>query len=112
MAEYTNIVPPRIPFLDEDTGFVSREWYQFFFNLFKLTGSGTNSFSLNDLQLGPPAIDVQSFPDFGLSGAENQAVQALTQTIPDLTTSTAETNALQALTMTQDDTLNWLGLHT
>jgi hypothetical protein len=97
MAEYTNIVPPRIPFLDGDTGFVSREWYQFFFSLFQLTGSGTNGFSLVDLQVGPPPLDIQTFASI---------------TVPDFTVSMAETNALQALTMTQDDTLNWLGLHT
>jgi len=98
MAEYTNIVPPRIPFLDGETGFVSREWYQFFFSLFQLTGSGTNNFSLTDLQLGPPTLD-----DLSLSA---------TIVFPDFNVSTADTNAIQALTATQDDTLNWLGLHT
>ena len=96
MPEYTNIVPPRIPFLDADTGFISREWYQFFFSLFQLTGGGTNSTSLTDLQVGPSPVDAQT-------------ISAL---IPDFPVSMAETNALQALAMTQDDTLNWLGLHT
>lgn len=57
MAEYTNITPPRIPLLDPDTGFVSREWYQFFFSLFQLTGSGENNTSLADLQVGPPPLE-------------------------------------------------------
>ena len=98
MAEYTNIVPPRIPFLDKDTGFVSREWYQFFFSLFNLTGAGTNNVSLSDLQIGPPALD--------------SANLSASIVFPDFDVSTADTNAIQALTTTQDDTLNWLGLHT
>jgi hypothetical protein len=57
MAEYTNIVPPRIPFLDASTGFISREWYQFFLSLYTLTGSGTNNVSLSDLQVGPPPLE-------------------------------------------------------
>jgi hypothetical protein len=77
MAEYTNIVPPRIPFIDSHTGFVSREWYQFFLSLYTLTGSGTNNVSLSDVQVGP-----------------------------------GEAAAIQALATPQDDTLNWLGLHT
>lgn len=50
----TNITPPRVPLTDERTGLISREWYRFLLNLFKLTGSGTNDTSLVDLQLGPP----------------------------------------------------------
>jgi len=98
MAEYTNITPPRIPFLERDTGFVSREWYQFFLSLFNLTGGGANSASLLDLQLGPPALD-------GLSLSASIV-------FPDFDISSADTNAIQALTTAQDDTLNWLGLHT
>ena len=36
---------------------ISREWYRFFFNLFNLTGGGSNADSLQDVQLGPPATD-------------------------------------------------------
>jgi hypothetical protein len=50
----TNITPPRVPLIDERTGLISREWYRFFLNIFQLTGSGTNTASLTDLQLGPP----------------------------------------------------------
>jgi hypothetical protein len=35
------------------TGTITREWYRFFFNLFQLTGGGTNDITLDDLQLGP-----------------------------------------------------------
>ena len=56
MAELniTNIPAPRVPFIDERTGLMSREWYRFFLNLFVLTGSGGNPTTLDDLQIGPP----------------------------------------------------------
>lgn len=34
---------------------MSREWYRFFLNLFNLTGGGSNTTSLDELQIGPPA---------------------------------------------------------
>jgi hypothetical protein len=37
---------------------LSREWYRFFFNLFNLTGGGSNPTSLEDLQIGPPFATV------------------------------------------------------
>ena len=59
----TTITPPRVPLTDERTGLISREWYQFFLNLFDLTGGGRNTTSLIDLQLGPPPeqmVDMQT----------------------------------------------------
>jgi len=50
----TTIPAPRTPLTDPATGLLSREWYRFFFNLFNLTGGGTNPTSLEDLQIGPP----------------------------------------------------------
>jgi hypothetical protein len=55
MLNITQIPAPRVPFLDERTGTISREWYRFLLNLFVLTGNGENQFSLTDLQLGPIA---------------------------------------------------------
>ena len=54
----TNIPAPRVDFIDPRTGLMSREWYRFFFNLFNLTGAGTNDTSLTDLQIGPPVYDL------------------------------------------------------
>ena len=51
----TNIPAPRVPFIDERTGLMAREWYRFFLNLFVLTGSGNNPITLEELQLGPPS---------------------------------------------------------
>jgi hypothetical protein len=50
----TQIPAPRVPVIDAKTGLMSREWYRFFINLFNLTGDGSNTISLTDLQLGPP----------------------------------------------------------
>lgn len=54
MLNVSNITPPRVPLTDPKTGIISREWYRFFLNLFTLTGSGTSSSTLEDLQVGPP----------------------------------------------------------
>lgn len=39
MAENTGIVAPRVPLTDERTGYVSREWYRFFYNLYINSGA-------------------------------------------------------------------------
>jgi len=52
----TNITAPRVPFLDERTGLISREWYRFLLNVFiKVQGS---SLSLDDIQVAPPTSSV------------------------------------------------------
>jgi hypothetical protein len=58
----TNIPPDRVPFLDERTGLVSREWYRFLYNQFVLTGAGGNPVSLSDLQKGPPFLTAEDLP--------------------------------------------------
>ncbi len=55
MLNITNIPAPRVPFIEERTGLISREWYRFLLNLFQLTGGGNNQTSLDDLQVGPDA---------------------------------------------------------
>ena len=54
LANLTNITAPRVPLVDERTNLISREWYRFFLSLFQLTGSGTSTINLTDLQVGPP----------------------------------------------------------
>jgi hypothetical protein len=36
----TQIIPPRVPIIDERTGAVSREWYRWFYNVYTITGEG------------------------------------------------------------------------
>jgi hypothetical protein len=41
MANSTQITPPRVPIIDQQTGYVSREWYRFFYSLYTFAGTGT-----------------------------------------------------------------------
>ena len=49
----TNIPAPRVPFIDERTGLISREWFRYLNNVFVLTGSGTTQITTADLELTP-----------------------------------------------------------
>lgn len=60
-SNLTQIPAPRVPVIDANTGLMSREWYRFFINLFDLTGEGSNTISLTDLQVGPPSLDGFAF---------------------------------------------------
>jgi hypothetical protein len=73
----TNITPPRVPLLDPKTNLISREWYRFFLNLFVLTGSGQNTASLTDLQLGPPMPTQEDFGEvvIDIESAQKQPTQ-------------------------------------
>lgn len=53
MSNITNIPAPRVPFIDERTGLISREWFRFLNNQFTLTGGGTTATSIADLELTP-----------------------------------------------------------
>lgn len=75
MANITNIPAPRVPFIDERTGLISREWFRFLNNQFTLTGSGTTATSIADLEVGlglsPDSDDVSA-----VLQSEIQALQA------------------------------------
>lgn len=57
MPNITSIPAPRVPFVDDRTGLISREWYRFMLNLFTLTGSGTSDLTLTDLAIAPNPVD-------------------------------------------------------
>ena len=57
MPNITNIPAPRVPFIDERTGLISREWYRFMLSLFALTGSGTSDLTITDLAIAPNPVD-------------------------------------------------------
>jgi hypothetical protein len=52
MLNITNIPAPRVAVIDPATGLMSREWYRFFLNVFVMTGSGSATVTLTDLQDG------------------------------------------------------------
>ena len=76
-SQLTNITPPRVPLLDPKTGLITREWYRFFLNLFVLTGSGQNTASLTDLQVGPPTPTQEDFGEvvIDIESAQKQPTQ-------------------------------------
>lgn len=57
MPNITSIPAPRVPFVDDRTGLISREWYRFMLNLFTLTGSGTSDLTITDLAIAPNPVD-------------------------------------------------------
>jgi len=54
MPNTTTIPAPRVPLIDERTGLISREWFRYLNNQFRLTGGGTTDATLADLELTPP----------------------------------------------------------
>ena len=40
MPNITNITPPRVPIIDERTGYMSREWYRWFYNTYIAVEAG------------------------------------------------------------------------
>jgi hypothetical protein len=81
----TNIPAPRVDFIDQRTGLMSREWYRFFLNLFTLTGGGTNPTSLEDLQLGPAfEITPDMFVVDNPSPDAESAIASLTAALADV----------------------------
>jgi len=90
MANITNIPAPRVPFIDDRTGLMAREWYRFFLNLFTLTGQGQTSLSLDSLQIGPPT----SYDGIQQDGTVDNAPAAL-----DYSELAALTSLVQGLTM-------------
>jgi len=60
--DVTNIPAPRVPFIDERTGLVAREWYLFLLNLFINTG-GASNLNLAALQMAPAAQDTSALLD-------------------------------------------------
>lgn len=56
MANISQLPLSKVPFLDGDSGLVSREWYRFLNNMFGLTGGGGSDLSLSDVQVGPATV--------------------------------------------------------
>ena len=54
IADITQIPAPRVPFIDERTKLISREWYRWFINIFNLTGAGQSDATIIDLLITPP----------------------------------------------------------
>jgi hypothetical protein len=57
-SETTRIIAPRVAFLDDRTGLISREWYRFFLNLF--TEAGTNSTDISGIEVAPSTAAIEA----------------------------------------------------
>jgi hypothetical protein len=56
MASKTQITPPRVPIIDQETGYVSREWYRYFYSLYEFTGLGNGILPVASGGTGTSAI--------------------------------------------------------
>lgn len=77
----TNIPAPRVPFIDERTGLISREWFRFLNNQFQLTGGGTTAVSLADLELAPFS-DAATEAELSVAQSRIQALELTPPVVP------------------------------
>ena len=83
MPDITQIMPPRVPLVDQRTGLISREWYRFFFNQFEKVGNSGES--LEDLQLGPVATDtfvfefIKNITQFAIQPAQDGVIDQIAE---------------------------------
>lgn len=96
MLNVTQIPALRVPFIDPNTGLISREWYRFLLNLFTLTGSGNNQITLDDVQVGPPAGQPQSLIETALIEAFGLTPAATPISSPDYFSNIAPTPLVSA----------------
>lgn len=96
MLNVTQIPALRVPFIDPNTGLISREWYRFLLNLFTLTGSGNNQITLDDVQVGPLAGQPQSLIETALIEAFGLTPAATPISSPDYFSNIAPTPLVSA----------------
>jgi hypothetical protein len=93
MPNITNIPASRVPLIEDNSTLMSREWYRFFYNIFELTGGGTNDLSVNDLAQAPAPMTAEAF-------AEINSLYSLASSLP-----RPELGTMAAL---QQDNVPWL----
>jgi hypothetical protein len=65
----TNITPPRVPFIDQSTGLISRQWYRFLLNMFTITGNGTQQPTLGIAVAPPLTVTDGQNPEISITGS-------------------------------------------
>lgn len=100
----TNITPPRVPFIDQSTGLISRQWYRFLLNVFTITGNGTQQPTLAITAAPPLAITDGQNPQISITGS---ALSRSNDTNVTLTLSGSPNTALLASTTI---TAGWTGV--
>ena len=79
----TQITPPRVDFIDQRSGAISREWYRFFLSL--LTATQTNQ---DEIELAPDATSLIASYDAML-----ESLAQTTESAPDCCSATADVDA-------------------
>ena len=79
----TQLTPPRVAFIDERSGAISREWYRFFLSL--LTATQTNQ---DEIELAPDATSLIASYDAML-----ESLAQTTESAPDCCSATADVDA-------------------
>jgi hypothetical protein len=100
----TNITPPRVPFIDDKTGLISRQWYRFLLNMFTITGNGVQQPTLAITAAAPLAITDGQNPEISITGS---ALSRSNDTNVTLTLSGSPNTALLASTTI---TAGWTGI--
>jgi hypothetical protein len=106
MLNITSIPAPRVPFIDDRTGLMSREWYRFFLNLFVLTGSGSNDATIADLLIAPQTQDLSG--DFVDTATQSQLASLMARygNLEDLIQGAYLAPAVQTGTLSSQDASN------
>ena len=68
----TNITPPRVAMIDQETGYVSREWYRFFYNVFIAIG-GQNQGTIQTIQGGTGTSQLPTNGDLLIGNGQTDA---------------------------------------
>lgn len=103
-SNITNITPPRVPFIDDKTGLISRQWYRFLLNMFTITGNGVQQPTLGITATAPLAITSGQNPNLSITGA---ALSRSNDTNVTLTLTGSPSTALLASTTI---TAGWTGV--
>ena len=104
MPNLTNITPPRVALVDPDSGIISREWYRFFVNMFKITGGGAQTPLLSFTTTAPLQTTGGSTPNLSINAS------ALSRTNDTNVTLTLSGNPNKSLLDSVTMTLGWQGV--
>ena len=57
MTQNTQIIPPRVPFVDPQTGLIAREWYRFLANIFDRVGGGESATTITEVSTSVTTLE-------------------------------------------------------
>jgi hypothetical protein len=113
-ASNNQITAPRVDFLDERTGKISREWYMFLYNVYTITGSGSGITAIQNGGTGAStASEARTNLGLGTIATQDANNVALTGGLIDGTTVGATTASTGAFTtLSASSTVSGTGFST